>query len=128
MSTRTQPWETLWPMVPVVVGAVDRDLAVAAGERLQHVAVTRETDGEHAVAGARLVREVERVGVVEGARRGGVSPVPIAAGASNCTTPFCSSVSLWSASETLIWYSSGCETVTSDALIQPVELLGRVGR
>ena len=58
----------------------------------------------------------------------GVSPVPVAAGSSNCTTPFLSSVSLWSASDTLIWYSSGCDSVTSAALIQPVESLGRVGR
>src|SRR4051794_38628417 len=52
----------------------------------------------------------------------------MAAGSSNCTAPFFSSQSFLSASDTLIWYSSGFETVTSDALIHPVASLGRVGR
>src|SRR5215218_10336581 len=52
----------------------------------------------------------------------------MAAGSSNCTAPFFRSQSFLSASDTLIWYSSGFETVTSLALIHPVASLGRIGR
>ena len=39
-----------------VVGAVDRDLAVAARELGEHVGVAGQADREHAVAGARAGR------------------------------------------------------------------------
>ena len=55
-----------------VVGAVDRDLAVAAAELGEHVGVAGQAEREHAVPEVRRCVQVDRIGDVEGAGRRGV--------------------------------------------------------